>query len=151
MDTQALVRPIEILLVEDNNGDILLIQEALEEGKLNSNLSVTKNGMDGLDFLHRRGIYKNAPTPDLILLDMNLPKKNGKEVLADIKSDEELKVIPVVILTSSQAEQDILASYRLNANCYITKPVDFEKFIDVINSIENFWFSVVKLPSQQGQ
>jgi CheY-like chemotaxis protein len=139
---------MEILLVEDNNGDILLIQEALEEGKLSSNLSVTKNGMEAIDFLHRRGPYKDAPTPDLILLDMNLPKKNGKEVLAEIKSDENLKVIPVVILTSSQAEQDILVSYKLNANCYITKPVDFEKFITVINSIEDFWFSIVKLPTQ---
>ncbi|MCU7492575.1 MAG: response regulator [Bacteroidota bacterium] len=148
MDTQTLIRPMEILLVEDNNGDILLIQEALEEGKLSSNLSVTKNGMEAIDFLHRRGPYKDAPTPDLILLDMNLPKKNGKEVLAEIKSDENLKVIPVVILTSSQAEQDILVSYKLNANCYITKPVDFEKFITVINSIEDFWFSIVKLPTQ---
>lgn len=148
MDTQELIRPMEILLVEDNNGDILLIQEALEEGKLNSNLSVTKNGMEAIEFLNRRGPYKDAPTPDLILLDMNLPKKNGKEVLAEIKSDENLKIIPVVILTSSQAEQDILMSYKLNANCYITKPVDFEKFITVINSIENFWFSIVKLPHQ---
>ncbi|MCU7497392.1 MAG: response regulator [Ignavibacteria bacterium] len=148
MNTQTLERPMEILLVEDNNGDILLIQEALEEGKLNSNLSVAKNGMEAVEFLHRRGIYSDAPTPDLILLDMNLPKKNGKEVLAEIKSDEDLKVIPVVILTSSQAEQDILTSYKLNANCYITKPVDFEKFINVISSIENFWFSVVKLPTQ---
>lgn len=148
MSSQTLVRPMEILLVEDNNGDILLIQEALEEGKLSSNLSVAKNGVEAIEFLRHRGVYKEAPVPDLILLDMNLPKKNGKEVLAEIKSDENLKVIPVVILTSSQAEQDILASYKLNANCYITKPVDFEKFINVINSIENFWFSVVKLPSQ---
>lgn len=148
MNSQTLVRPMEILLVEDNNGDILLIQEALEEGKLSSNLSVTKNGMEAIEFLHRRGTYKDAPTPDLILLDMNLPKKNGKEVLAEIKADENLKIIPVVILTSSQAEQDILMSYKLNANCYITKPVDFEKFINVINSIENFWFSIVKLPTQ---
>ncbi|MGE5432559.1 MAG: response regulator [Syntrophomonadaceae bacterium] len=148
MDIQTVTRPMEILLVEDNNGDILLIQEALEEGKLNSNLSVAKNGMEAIEFLNHKGIYKDAPTPDLILLDMNLPKKNGKEVLAEIKTDENLKVIPVVILTSSQAEQDIIASYKLNANCYITKPVDFEKFINVINSIENFWFSIVKLPTQ---
>lgn len=147
MNNQIAVPPVEILLVEDNNGDIVLIKEALFEGKIHNNLSVTKNGIEALEFLRRSGNYKDAPVPDLILLDMNLPKKNGKEVLAEIKADEKLKVIPVVILTSSQAEQDVITSYKLNANCYITKPVDFEHFIDVINSIENFWFSIVKLPS----
>jgi CheY-like chemotaxis protein len=138
--------PIEILLVEDNPGDVRLTKEALKEGRFANLINVAVDGFEAMAFLRREGKYANASRPDLILLDLNLPKKNGREVLADIKADSDLKRIPVVVLTSSQAEKDIVATYNLHANCYITKPVDFEQFICVVRSIEDFWFAVVKLP-----
>lgn len=141
--------PIEILLVEDNPGDVRLTKEALKEGKVANQINVVMDGMEAMAFLHREGKYANAPKPDLILLDLNLPKKNGREVLAEIKMDSRLKCIPVVILTSSQAEQDIVMTYNLHANCYIKKPVDFDQFIGVVKSIEDFWFNVVKLPPKE--
>ncbi len=139
-------RPIEILLVEDNPGDVRLTKEALKEGKVSNHLYVAKDGVEALAFLHREGRYAEASHPDLILLDLNLPKKNGPEVLKEIKEDPELRRIPVVILTISEAEQDILKSYDLHANCYITKPVNLDQFLTVIKSIEDFWLTVVKLP-----
>lgn len=141
--------PIEILLVEDNPADVRLTIEALKEGKVANEINVAADGVEALAFLRREGKYENAPEPDLILLDLNLPKKNGREVLAEVKTDYRLKRIPVVILTSSQAETDIVATYNLHANCYITKPVDFGQFINVIRSIENFWFKIVKLPPKK--
>lgn len=140
------LRPIEILLVEDNPGDVRLTEEVFKGAKIRNHISVAKNGEEALDFLHKQGIYAHAPRPDLILLDLNLPKKDGREVLAEIKEDPLLKLIPVVILTTSRAQQDILKSYQLHANCYITKPVDLDQFMDVVKTIEDFWFSVVKLP-----
>jgi two-component system, chemotaxis family, response regulator Rcp1 len=139
--------PIEILLVEDNDGDILLTREAFKESKLHNNLSIVKDGMEALAFLKKEGAYAEAPKPDIILLDLNLPKKNGAEVLGEIKKHPGLKTIPVVILTCSRNEDDILETYNKHANCYITKPVDFEKFIQVIKSLNNFWLDIVKLPS----
>jgi CheY-like chemotaxis protein len=141
--------PIEILLVEDNPGDVRLTKEALKEGKVANQINVVMDGIEAMAFLHKEGKYGNAPKPDLILLDLNLPKKNGREVLAEIKMDSRLKCIPVVILTSSQAEKDIVMTYNLHANCYIKKPVDFDQFIDVVKSIEDFWFNVVKLPPKE--
>jgi len=138
--------PVEILLVEDNPGDVRLTQEALREAKVRNNLHVVSDGEEALKFLYRRDGYSDAPRPDIILLDLNLPKKNGQEVLAEIKADPGLRRIPVVILTTSKAEEDILKSYDLHANCYVTKPVDFEQFIRVIQSIQEFWLTVVKLP-----
>jgi CheY-like chemotaxis protein len=140
-------RPIEILLVEDNPGDVRLTIEALKEGKVRNNLSVARDGVEALTFLHRQGSFSEASRPDLILLDLNLPKKDGREVLADIKNDPVLRRIPVVVLTTSKAEEDILRTYDLHANCYITKPVDLEQFISVVRSIDDFWLSVVRLPS----
>jgi CheY-like chemotaxis protein len=137
---------IEILLVEDNPGDVRLTQEAFKEGKVRNNLSVVNDGIEALTYLRQEGQYANALRPDVILLDLNLPKKDGREVLAEIKQDLNLRRIPVVILTTSEAEQDILKTYNLHANCYITKPVDLERFIKVVKSIESFWLSVVKLP-----
>lgn len=139
------VRPVEILLVEDNPGDVRLTREALKEAKVANNLHVAEDGVIALDFLYKRAPYTEAPRPDLILLDLNLPRKNGREVLAEIKSDETLKTIPVVILTTSHAEEDILRAYHLHANCYVTKPVDFLQFATVIRSIEDFWLTVVTL------
>ncbi len=136
-------------MVEDNPGDVRLTIEALKEGKIANQINVAVDGMDAMAFLHREGKYSNAPKPDLILLDLNLPKKNGREVLAEIKIDPNLRCIPVVVLTSSQAEKDIVMTYNLHANCYITKPVDFGQFIDVVKSIEDFWFNVVKLPPKE--
>ena len=138
--------PIEILLVEDNPGDVRLTKEALKEGKVYSNLHTVKDGVEALDFLRRKGKYGAAPRPDIILLDLNLPKKDGREVLQEIKSDEALKRIPVVVLTTSKAEEDVLRTYNLHANCYVTKPVDLEKFIVVVKSIDIFWLTVVTLP-----
>lgn len=140
------VRPIEILLVEDNPGDVRLTQEALKDAKILNTLRVVEDGAAALDYLHRRGDYANAPRPDLILLDLNLPKKNGREVLEDIKGDENLKLIPVVILTTSHAEEDVVRAYSLHANCYITKPVDFTQFTKIVRTIEDFWLSIVTLP-----
>ncbi len=139
--------PVEILLVEDNPGDVRLTQEALREAKVRNNLHVVGDGEKALAFLRREGEFHDAPTPDIILLDLNLPKKHGQEVLSEIKSDPVLRRIPVVVLTTSKAEEDILRSYDLHANCYVTKPVDFEQFIKVVRSIEEFWFTVVKLPA----
>jgi len=142
----AFLSPIEILLVEDNPGDADLAREALENSKILNTLSVVDDGEKALAFLHRNGKYAQAPRPDLILLDLNLPKKNGREVLAEIKSDENLKRIPVVILTASKDEEDILKSYNLHANCYITKPIDLHQFVRVVRAIEDFWLTIVKLP-----
>ena len=138
---------IEILLVEDNPGDVRLTEEALKEGKVVNRLNVVPDGVEALAYLRKEGEYASAETPDLMLLDLNLPKKDGREVLAEVKEDPELRMIPVVVLTTSRDEQDILKSYDLHANCYITKPVDFEQFISVVRAIEDFWLSVVKLPS----
>lgn len=139
-------RPIEILMVEDNPGDVRLTVEALKEAKVRNNLCTVGDGVEALAFLRREGRHAEAPRPDLILLDLNLPKMNGREVLAEIKEDPNLRRIPVVILTVSQAEQDIVKSYNLHANCYITKPVDLDQFLEVVKSIENFWLTVVMLP-----
>lgn len=139
-------RPIEILLVEDSPGDVRLTVEALKDGKINNNLSLAADGVEALAFLRREGKFSAAPRPDLILLDLNMPRMDGRELLAQIKADAELKRIPVVVLTISDAERDVLRSYNLQANCYITKPVDVAQFFDVVRSIEKFWFSVVELP-----
>jgi two-component system, chemotaxis family, response regulator Rcp1 len=141
-------RRVEILLVEDNPGDVRLTKEVLKEAKISNNLSVVGDGVDALAFLRRQGEYANAVRPDIILLDLNLPRMNGREVLAIIKEDSNLKRIPVVVLTTSTAEQDIHKTYELHANCYITKPVDLDQFIKVIRTIEDFWLTIVKLPSE---
>ncbi len=138
--------PIEILLVEDNPGDMRLTKEALKEGKVYSNLHWAKDGVEALEFLQQEGKFADAPRPDIILLDLNLPRKDGREVLSVIKNDERLRNIPVVVLTTSKAEEDVLKSYALHANCYVTKPVDLEKFIVVVQSIDKFWLTVVTLP-----
>jgi two-component system, chemotaxis family, response regulator Rcp1 len=143
----ASLRPIEILLVEDNPGDADLAREALESSKIRNNLHVVGDGQEAMDLLHQSGKYSAAPRPDLILLDLNLPRKDGREVLAEIKMDEDLKRTPVVILTISTAEEDILKSYNLHANCFITKPIDLHQFLHVVKSIEDFWLTIVKLPS----
>ena len=140
------VLPVEILLIEDNPGDVRLTMEALKEAKVINNLTVLKDGMEALAFLRREGPYAKAPRPHLILLDLNLPKTDGREVLAEVKADEALKRIPVVVLTTSEDEQDVLKSYNLHANCYVTKPVDLERFIKVVRSIEDFWLGIVMLP-----
>lgn len=137
---------MEILLVEDNPGDVRLTKEALREGKVYNNLHWAKDGVEALEFLRREGKHAKAPRPDIILLDLNLPKKDGREVLEIIKGDERLKHIPVVVLTTSKAEEDVVKSYALHANCYVTKPVDLEKFIVVVKSIDRFWLTVVTLP-----
>ncbi|MBN1427639.1 MAG: response regulator [Anaerolineae bacterium] len=140
------MRPVEILLVEDNPGDVRLTQEALKEGKLCNALKIVNDGVEALSYLRCEGKYTDVARPDLILLDLNLPKKDGREVLAEIKKDDNLKRIPVVVLTTSEAERDILHTYNLHANCYITKPVDLEQFIRIFQQIENFWLTIVKLP-----
>ncbi len=142
-----LVKPIEILLVEDNPGDVRLTIEALKEAKVINHLTVVKDGIEALAFLRRQGSHSSAPRPHLIVLDLNLPRKDGREVLADIKADDNLKRIPVVVLTTSQDEQDVLKSYNLHANCYITKPVDLDQFVRVVRSIEDFWLGIVVLPA----
>jgi two-component system, chemotaxis family, response regulator Rcp1 len=141
------LRPIDILLVEDNPGDVDLTKEALADAKVSNRLHVVDDGAKAIDFLFKKGAYADAPRPDIILLDLNLPKKDGRQVLAEIKADPCLTKIPVVILTTSQAEEDILRSYQLHANCYVTKPVDFKQFLKVVKSIEEFWLTVVKLPN----
>ena len=146
MNKKELHRQIEILLVEDNPGDVRLTQEAFKAGKVHNTLHVVWDGEEAMAFLNREGDYIGAPRPDIILLDLNLPKKDGREVLKEIKSNENLKNIPVVILTTSSAEEDILKSYNLHANCYITKPVDLDKFITIVQYIEDFWLTIVKLP-----
>ncbi|QGR00369.1 response regulator [Paenibacillus psychroresistens] len=143
---QKLSSDVEILLVEDNPGDIRLIVEVLKDGKIKNNLSVVEDGEQALAYLLREGIYTDAIVPDIILLDLNLPKINGTEVLAEIKKHPLLKHIPVIILTTSEAEQDILRAYDLHANCYITKPVNLDQFLNVVRSIEEFWLTIVKIP-----
>ena len=138
--------PVEILLVEDDPGDVLMTQEALSDAKLVNNLHVVDNGEEALTFLRQEGPYQNAPRPGLILLDLNLPRVDGREVLAQIKADEGLRRIPVVVLTTSEAEEDILRSYDLHANAYVTKPVDFESFVRVVRQVDDFYISVVRLP-----
>jgi len=139
-------RLIEILLVEDNAGDVRLTMEALKDAKVQNKLSVARDGIEALAFLRREGAFADMPRPDVILLDLNLPKKNGHEVLAEIKADPELKRIPVVILTTSAADADILRSYNLHANAYVSKPVDLDQFLMVVRAIDSFWLSIVKLP-----
>jgi chemotaxis family two-component system response regulator Rcp1 len=141
-------RPIEILLVEDNLGDIRLTQEALKEGKIRNNLMVARDGEEALRMLKKEAEYSGLQTPDIILLDLNLPKVDGREVLRVIKADEALRRIPVVVLTTSRAEEDVLRSYDLNVNCYIAKPVDMDQFINVVKAVDHFWFSVVTLPNR---
>ena len=143
------MKPIHILLVEDNEGDVFLVKEAFEEGKIINKISVTRDGKEAMDFLDKKGKYENIQLPDLILLDINLPKKNGHEVLEYIKEKDELKQIPVIMLTTSSSEKDILLSNKNHANCFITKPVDVDHFLKVIYSIENFWVNIVKLPSKK--
>jgi CheY-like chemotaxis protein len=138
--------PIEILLVEDNEGDVRLLTETFKKGKIHNRLSVVEDGVEALAFLRREGQYVSAPRPDLILLDLSLPRKNGQEVLAEIKQDPDLKRIPVCVITSSQAERDVLQAYNNYANCYLTKPVGLAQFVDVVRSLEEFWLSFVKLP-----
>jgi CheY-like chemotaxis protein len=138
--------PIEILLVEDNPGDVRLTQEAMKDAKVRNHLHVAADGVEAMAFLRREGRHASAPRPDLVLLDLNLPKKDGLEVLEEIKGDDELRSIPVVILTSSPAEQDVLRSYRLRANAFVTKPVELERFLEVVRSIESFWLEIVRLP-----
>ncbi len=142
-----ILKPIEILLVEDSPADVLIAREALAEAKLLNEIHVAEDGVEAMDFLHKRGKFQDAPSPDLILLDLNLPRKNGREVLEEIKADDRLKHIPVVVLTTSSAEEDILRSYNLHANCYVVKPVEFDSFVKAVQSIQHFWFSVVTLPS----
>ena len=139
---------VEILLVEDDPGDVRLTQEALKDSKMRNNLHIVEDGIEALAFLRNEGDYADVPKPDIILLDLNLPRKDGREVLQEIKDDEKLKRIPVVILTTSENDEDILTSYNLHANCYITKPVDMNQFVQIVKTIEGFWFSIVKLPPQ---
>jgi chemotaxis family two-component system response regulator Rcp1 len=148
MTTTVAERVIEILLVEDNPGDVRLTREALREGKVWNHLSTVGDGVAAMQFLRGENGYDDAPRPDLVLLDLNLPKKDGRQVLEEIKNDAELRSIPVVILTTSKAEEDIVRSYNLHANCYITKPVDLEQFMSVVGSIEDFWLCIVKLPPE---
>jgi chemotaxis family two-component system response regulator Rcp1 len=140
--------PIEILLVEDNPGDVRLTEKAFEEGSLANDLDVVTDGVEAMRYLRQEDEYAEKSLPDIVLLDLNLPKKNGDEVLEEVKSDEDLRHLPVVILTSSEAEEDIAATYNKHANAYLTKPVDFDGFTDIVNQIEGFWFRVVRLPSE---
>jgi chemotaxis family two-component system response regulator Rcp1 len=146
MNANTVGIPVEILLVEDNPGDVRLAREGLSECKIRNNLHVVDDGVKAMAFLRREGEYANVPRPDLVLLDLNLPRKDGREVLREVKDDVSLKTIPVVVLTTSKAEADILKSYSLHANCYVTKPLGLQQFLDVVRSIEDFWFSIVKLP-----
>lgn len=141
-------RPIEVLLVEDSPGDVRLTREALKEGKIRNNLSHVPDGVEAMAYLRHEGQYADVPKPDIVLLDLNMPRKDGREVLAEMKADARLKRIPVVVLTTSEAEQDILKTYDLHANCYITKPVDLDQFISIVRSVENFWLQLVKLPRE---
>jgi chemotaxis family two-component system response regulator Rcp1 len=143
--------PVDVLLVEDNPGDVRLTKEALKDGKLKIHMHVVSDGMEAMAFLRKQGKYAASPRPDLVLLDLNLPKKDGRQVLAEIKDDPDLKRIPVVIITTSKAEEDVLKTYNLHANCYVTKPLDLDQFITVVKSIEQFWLTIVKLPNGQGK
>ena len=149
MDLARDARPIDILLVEDNPGDVRLTQEALKDAKVNNTLTVVGDGVEAITLLRRNGEYADSTRPDLILLDLNLPKKDGLELLGEIKSDDILKIIPVIILTTSTSDADILKSYNLHANCYITKPIDLEQFVQVVKSVNDFWLSIVKLPTNR--
>lgn len=142
----AHVEPIDVLLVEDDPGDVVLIQEAFEHNKVQNRLAIVSDGVEAVAYLRRDGEFADAPRPDLVLLDLNLPRKDGREVLAEIKADDDLAAIPVVVLTTSEAEEDILRSYKLHANAYVSKPVDFDRFIEVVRQIDEFFVSVVKLP-----
>ncbi|MBM3889022.1 MAG: response regulator [Verrucomicrobia bacterium] len=148
MNGMEMGRPIEILLAEDNPGDVRLTQEALRDAKVRNNLTAVADGVETMAYLRREGRYAEAPRPDLILLDLNMPRMDGRQALAQIKADANLRRIPVVILTTSQAEEDIMRAYDLNANCYITKPVDLQQFLKVVRSIEEFWLMIVKLPRE---
>ncbi len=147
MDSASLLRPIDILLVEDSPADVRLTEEAFREGKVRNRLWVVQDGEQAMAFLHQTGEYAQAPRPDLILLDLNLPRKDGRKVLQEIKEHPVLRRIPVVVLTTSRDEVDVLKAYQLHANCYITKPVDFDRFMEVIRTVEGFWLSVVQLPN----
>jgi CheY-like chemotaxis protein len=144
--TEQPVRPIEVLLVEDDEGDVLMTREALAEGKVLNRLNVVNDGVEAVEYLRQEGTYSDASRPDLILLDLNLPKKDGRQVLEEVKEDENLRRIPVIVLTTSAADEDILRSYNLHANAYVTKPVDFDRFVEVIRQIDDFFISVVRLP-----
>ncbi len=148
MKTSADISLVSILLVEDNPGDVRLVQEVFQDGKIYNQLDVARDGEEALNYLHHRGPYQNTHKPDLILLDLNLPKKNGSEVLADIKTDKDLMRIPVIILTASKAEEDIARAYNHHANCYLTKPIDLDQFINVVQEIKTFWLSIVQLPAK---
>lgn len=149
MNIDVKIKPIDILLVEDNPGDVVLTKEALKDGKVFNNLHVAVDGDEALAFLRNEGEYASVPRPDLILLDLNLPRRDGREVLVEIKKDEQLKGIPVVILTTSKDEEDVWKSYQLHANCYITKPIDLDQFVKVVRSVEDFWLSIVTLPKSR--
>ena len=149
MKAETRTRPAELLLVEDNPGDVRLTMEALKDGEVNHNLTVVKDGQEAIADLRRQGKYANAARPDLVLLDLNLPRKGGLEVLAEIKEDPDLKSIPVVVLTTSQAAQDVRRAYELHANCYIVKPVDLDQFMSVVQAIKSFWLGVVMLPPHE--
>jgi chemotaxis family two-component system response regulator Rcp1 len=148
MVTKSLPKHIEILLIEDSPADILLTREAFEESRILNTLHVAEDGVQAMDFLRKRSAHASAPRPDLILLDLNLPRKNGREVLAEIKADPDLSKIPIVVLTTSSAEEDVLKAYDLNANCYVVKPVGFDNFMEAMQSIRHFWFSIVTLPPE---
>jgi CheY-like chemotaxis protein len=147
MTPRPVGQPIEVLLVEDDPGDVLLIREAFDDNKVHNNLNVVSDGEQALQFLRRQGEHADALRPDLVLLDLNLPRKDGREVLAEVKQDPELRTIPIVVLTTSEAEEDVLKSYQLHANAYVTKPVDFERFVSIVRQIDDFFLSVVRLPS----
>jgi len=149
IDRTSEAKPVDILLVEDNPGDVRLTKEALRDAKVLNEIFVVRDGVEAMEFLNREGSFAKAPIPDLILLDLNLPRKDGREVLADVKKDPKLKRIPVVVLTTSKADEDIVKSYNLHANAYITKPVDLNRFAEIIHALEEFWFTVVKLPPKE--
>lgn len=146
MNERITMKPIDILIVEDNAGDLRLIRDVLLDSKISNQISTAKDGEEALDFLFKRGKFSDRNTPDLIILDLNLPRKDGREVLAEIKTDTELKKIPVVVMTMSQSDEDILKAYSLHANCFVTKPIDLNQFVKVVKSIEDFWLTIVKLP-----
>lgn len=144
------LREIEILLIDDNVGDVLLTKEALKGAKIHNTVNVARDGVEAMEFLRREGQFANAPRPDLVFLDLNMPRKNGSEVLAEMKQDPDLRLIPVVVLTSSDADEDVLKAYHLHANCYVTKPVDLDQMIKAVQAIDDFWVTVVKLPPKAG-
>ncbi len=149
IDKKIETRPVDILLVEDNPGDVRLTKEALKDAKVLNEIYVARDGVEAMQFMHREGSFANVPVPDLVLLDLNLPRKDGREVLAEIKKDPKLKHIPVVVLTTSKADEDIIKTYNLHANAYITKPVDLNRFVDIMHALEEFWFTIVKLPPKE--